>query len=73
MLVKLRKNIGLTQLDKEVRDTSLITLDKALNNEQITVDDLNFLENNHFRFTVMGETTIFVSREGTLFTEFTHS
>lgn len=75
-MLKIRKNIGLQQLDKELEllfspdGIEIISPKKAFDNENITQEELEFLFLNSYSYVVVGETTIFASRSGELFTEF---
>lgn len=46
------------------------SLEKAFNYERISEEELNFLEAHDYKLVINGETTIFASKSGNVFTEF---
>lgn len=75
-MLTLRKGILFQQLVEELQlvyspdEVTMVSLNKALNDENISIGEFNFLEQNHFNYVVVGESEIFASRNGELFTEF---
>lgn len=72
----LRKNLGLSQIEKELAllfapgEVEIISLKKALREKNITDEEFSFLNQNEYKYLMIGETTVFASRVGDLFTEF---